>query len=317
MSEYFVLGPLSSVRCETVDNDEYWYQILHKLGRGGSSKTYLAVCTDPRERKGELVAIKFFVRYSKPERMANFKREFDFLSECTHPSIMRVHHIGEYEELVDRPFIVAEYLPNTLREAMRKDELSKMDKARYATQLCSALHYLHSLDSPIIHRDIKPENIFIREKGAVLGDFGLIKRFGGTPETEEERLEMFKESPGLGFPLRYRTPDQVAYLKGEAELTPASDVFQLGLVLAELFTGWNPLKAPPITEGRPDWTAPVQLYPVKKIRGTQGLNILRVLKTMLRMEPEMRPSPGSLADRWEMLFKEIVRVTGRLEGWEF
>ncbi len=317
MIEYFVLGPLDSVKCETTDRNIYWYQILHKLGRGGSSKTYLAVCTTPRERKGALVAIKFFIRYSKPERLSSFLREFDFLSDCTHPSIMKVYHIGEYSELVDRPFIVAEYLPTTLREAMQKDETSKMDKARYATQLCSALHYLHSLENPVIHRDIKPENIFIREKDAVLGDFGLIKRVGGESESEDERKEMFKQSPGFGFPIRYRTPDQIAYLKGEADLTPASDIFQLGLVLTELFTGRNPLKNPPIVEGTPDWTASVELESIRKIRGTQGLNIFRILKTMLRMEPEMRPLPGLLADRWEMLFKELVKVTGRLEGWEF
>jgi hypothetical protein len=70
----------------------------------------------------------------------------------------------------------------------------------------------------------------------VLGDFGLMKLMDG--QGEEDR-DVFKESVGLGMPFFYRTPDLISYAKNEADISPKSDVFQLGLVLTELFTSRN------------------------------------------------------------------------------
>jgi hypothetical protein len=68
----------------------------------------------------------------------------------------------------------------------------------------------------------------------VLGDCGLVKRHD--PAIPDDR-SLVKQSAGPGMPRCYRTPDLVAYLKGGPPPSPKSDVFQLGLVLAELFTG--------------------------------------------------------------------------------
>jgi serine/threonine-protein kinase len=103
--------------------------------------------------------------------------------------------------------------------------------------LLSALRYLASSRPPVVHRDVKPQNIFIKGRSCVLGDFGLMKVLNGSEEMDRE---VFRESTGPGMPYYYRTPDLIAYAKGEANITPKSDVFQLGLVAAELFTGWNP-----------------------------------------------------------------------------
>lgn len=74
----------------------------------------------------------------------------------------------------------------------------------------------------------------------MLGDFGLLKR--GKEIDDDSSENIFKRSVGPGMPFCYRTPDQVSYARNEAELTVASDIFQLGLVAAELFTGRNPEK---------------------------------------------------------------------------
>ena len=92
----------------------------------------------------------------------------------------------------------------------------------------------------IIHRDIKPKNIFIHEKTAILGDFGLIK------QTQEDLIFRDKEfrndvdSLCYGQALHYRSPDIISYIKDGTDLTPKSDVVQLGLVIAEMFTKENP-----------------------------------------------------------------------------
>ncbi len=292
-----------------IESDIGWYQMIRVLGVGGNSKTYLAICTDPKEKLGQHVAIKFFLNFAQPERLSAFKNEFRFLSSCEHSAVLRVSDIGEYNwERTKVPFIVTEYLPNNLREIMMKKEASKVVKAGWATQLSTALHYLHTLSPSAIHRDVKPENVFIRGAHAILGDFGMMQRYEKDTESPDERTTMFRG--------RYRSPEQVAYMKGEGELHPCSDVFQLGLVLVELFSGQNPLIKPPYTDGKPDFAAPLEIKSFR-IAGTRGLHILRVLKTMLRFDSTYRPTAGDLAVSWERIFKELLRAQGRLEGWQF
>lgn len=98
------------------------------------------------------------------------------------------------------------------------------------------------------NRDIKPGNIFISDNNAILGDFGLIKRIELSGEdNSEDDVELVNEtvmnqfSGYVAMARFYRTPELVAYAKREDELHIESDVFQLGLVLTELFTGKNPL----------------------------------------------------------------------------
>ncbi len=161
----------------------------------------------------------------------------------------------------DDPFMIMEYLPKTLAKVMRSGP-SILEKVTYAFQLMSALDYLHAHKPSIIHRDIKPANIFIKGGSCVLGDFGLMKLVN---EDEEEDKEFLKESIGAGMPFYYRTPDLVDYLNNVASITTKSDIFQLGLVLAQLFTGWNPAKA------AKNFTDPVELEPLSTIRSRLGV----------------------------------------------
>jgi serine/threonine protein kinase len=140
-----------------------------------------------------------------------------------------VYDEGTYYD--DNPFVVMEYLAQTLAEVMRAS-CGVVKKVAYACQLVSALAYLDSRDTKVVHRDIEPANIFVKGGSCVLGDFGLMKLLNN--EVEED-LEIVKESVGVGMPRFYRTPDLVACLNGESGITTKSDVFQHGLVLAHLF----------------------------------------------------------------------------------
>jgi len=211
-----------------------WYRTLQLLGIGGNAATFLVVATSGPHRGG-LFALKVFRKRSKPERLASFLEEMRFLRNCDHPNVLQIFDSGIFSH--KNPFFVAEYLPNTLDNVIRANEISVVLKISFALQLLSALTYLEQLDPSVIHREIKPQNIFVKGHSCVLGDFGLMKL---TDADSDEDREIFKESVGPGMPLRYRTPDQVAYLKNETPLTTKSDIFQLGLVLPELFTGRNP-----------------------------------------------------------------------------
>lgn len=291
MSDHFEFEPW---KCFKSDSGT-WYSAIELLGVGGNAATFLACCTSA-PKKGLLFAVKVFRKLSKPERRDSFLEEAKFLQTCDHPAVMRTYDEGVY---YDNPFVVMEYLPQTLAVVMRKG-CSIVEKVAFAIQLVSALEYLDSLDPKVVHRDIKPANIFIKGGSCVLGDFGLMKRLTDDPT-------IIKESLGPGMAFFYRTPDLVAYLKGESPITTKSDVFQLGLVLAHLFTGWNPAKA------SHDFTSAVELQPLDHIPSKLGGSIAGLLKRMLIFDPNGRPAAREIIDGWQGAFRSAVDAAHNVE----
>jgi serine/threonine-protein kinase len=275
---------------------------LQRLGSGGTAETYLMLATSGPLR-GQLFAVKVFRRLSKPDWRTNFLDEIKFLHTCSHPAVMRVFDEGLY--LDQHPFVVAEYLPNTL-SSMIRTSLPMMVKMGFALQLLSALEYLASEPVAVIHRDIKPANVFIKGGSCVLGDFGLMKR--QSIDAEPDRA-MLKESLGPRMPRNYRTPDLVVYYKGGPVPTAKSDVFQLGLVLAEMFSGSNPER--PMIAG--DFGEDVVLDSFY-IPGGLGKPIKDLIEPMLHPDPVRRPSAAELLPPWQGLFLVAAQRSHALEG---
>lgn len=219
---------------------------------------------------------------------------------------MRTFDEGTYRE--NHPFVVAEYLPLTLFKVIRAGNTSMVEKLSFMLQLSSALQYLATLGSPVIHRDIKPQNVFVKGGACVLGDFGLMKKLG--EQDDESPEQIFKQSVGEGMPFFYRTPDQVAFARNEAKLTIASDMFQLGLVAAELFTGRNPEKR----AEHNDFLSPVELEPLRYISGSSGAIIADIIRGMLQMSPGDRPSPATLLTQWTGVFFSVASLQHAIEG---
>jgi serine/threonine protein kinase len=279
-----------------------WYKNLQTLGIGGNAATFLVVATSGRS-KGIPFAMKVFRRFSKPERRDSFLQEIQFLKSCNHPSVMRVFDDGVLYE--KSPFVVAEYLPNTLHATIRAGGVSTAAKACYTLQLLSALDYLATLSPPVLHRDIKPQNVFIKGRSCVLGDFGLMKHVN---KENADDQELVKESVGVGMPFRYRTPDLVEYLRKGVPPTCKSDVFQVGLVVAELFTGWNPQRP------AKSFTDEIEHDSLQVIPGAMAPGIGNLIAKMLTMDPMQRPSAGALLDPWQGVFLDAAKRTHALEG---
>ncbi len=283
-----------------------WYKCIQTLGIGGNAITLLVLSTNGNN-KGVPFALKIFRKHSKPERRKEFLKEVSFLTRCDHASVIRVFDSGTYfTDDGECPFVVMEYLPRTLAQVIERGQTTLVEKLCYSCQLLSAINYLSSLKPAVVHRDIKPQNIFIKGQACVLGDFGLIKILNNN--TEEDR-EILKESIGVGMPFFYRTPDLVNYYKGEKDITPKSDVFQLGLTLAELFTGRNPEKKVATFDD------PVTIEVIKDIPGTVlSGSIYTLLKRMLVLDAAQREDASKLMDCMSGIFEEACEKALDFEG---
>jgi serine/threonine-protein kinase len=287
-----------------------WYNNLQRLGVGGNAVTYLMLAGSG-DFAGVCFAVKVFRRVSQPESRDKFLSEVKFLRACRHPCILGIYDDGVYRE--DHPFVVVEYLPRTLADIIRSDTATLVERLSYVLQLLSVLAYLEQLQPPVVHRDIKPQNIFVKGRSCVLGDFGLVKHLE-RPEDVAARQGALKESVGPGMPFFYRTPDQVAYARGVAGLTTKSDVFQLGLVTAELFCGENP----ELRAENNEHLADVRLRPreewVSLIPPGFRQVLANLIGSMLEFEPARRPAAVDLLAPWRGLFFEVADRQQALEG---
>lgn len=280
------------------------YRVLQILGSGGNSLVFLVLALNG-ETHGVLFALKVFTKLSKPQRLERFEQEAEFLRVCTHPAIMRIYDNGTYPDKWERyPFVIVDYLPQTLDQLISRTTTTA-ERVSYTLQLLSALAYLDHHNPSVVHRDVKPKNIFVKGRSCVLGDFGLMKFLN---ENDDIDREIYREAAGPGMPYYYRSPDLVAYAKGEAQLTTKSDVFQLGLVVAEMFTGTNPSEPPK------EILDPVILHQLGPISGALGLRIQELIQQMLLFDEQKRPRAVDLVDPWEGIFREVVTQSHDLDG---
>ena len=194
------------------------YRIVGPLGRGGMGEVYRA----DDLRLGQPVALKFLPErlQDDPDRQERLFGEVRLARQVSHPAVCRVYDVGEAD---GQPFLSMEYVDGEdLASLLRRIGRLPRDKAlEIARQLCAGLAAAH--DRGVLHRDLKPENVMLDGRGKVrITDFGL----AGLAES------LRGEDVRSGTPA-YMAPEQLA----GREATVRSDVYALGLVLYELFTG--------------------------------------------------------------------------------
>jgi serine/threonine protein kinase len=271
-----------------------WYRVLQQLGQGRNADAYLVLCTSG-ELAGVPLALKLFRRITSPQSAERFLDETRFLQSCGHPAIMRSFDNGVY--LRDFPFVVVEYLPMTLRQAMPR--LSTVEKVACVLQLLSALTYLSRLTPSVIHCDLKPDNVFVKSNSCVLGDFGLARPETGNVLGSDEQIPP--------TPHRHRTPDYVDFANRVSPLTCKSDIFQLGLIAAELFTGVNPQRE------TSDRLSQVELDSLGRIPGVHGTLITTMIYRMLAIKADDRPTTSELLDYWRTPFSEVAKLAHAMD----
>ena len=275
-----------------------WYKIFKFLGKGGNGISYLVLCTSGKHQ-GCIFTLKILYRISQQDRVDKFIREVAFLERCNFPTILHQYDSGSWNE---RPFVVTDYMSLTLEDSLKKNELSLGNKLLFSLQLLSAIKYLQA--NNVVHRDIKPSNIFIKDNTAVLGDFGLIKDVRDVDGVNDS--EDFKGY--FAMPHSYRTPELIAYAKSEANICFESDVFQLGLVLCEMFTGKNPLM------DSKDALSPIRLSPISRTKNQYINRATWIIQQMLKLDKMCRISVDQALMRFNKLFEDYSQAKEQLDG---
>jgi TolB-like protein len=218
------------------------YVLLEPLGKGGIGEVWKAM----DKRLGRVVALKFISQVREGSTAAGeLFREARAASVLNHPNIVTVLDIGDSDLgcYMSMEFVDGE----SLRARLSKGPVELEEALRIFRQAAEGLAMAHR--KGIVHRDLKPENIMLRADGYVkLVDFGLAKVLpwaaGESGSSEAPTVESSKvaqtETGTLVGTFRYMSPEQARGL----HLTPASDVFSLGIVMHEALTGQNPFQAP-------------------------------------------------------------------------
>jgi serine/threonine-protein kinase len=247
------------------------YRIVGLLGRGGMGEVYRA----DDLKLGQPVALKFLPEHliSDGAALARFHREVRIARQVSHHNVCRVYDIGEVDgrHFLSMEFIKGEELSSLLRRIGRLPS----DKAtEISRQLCAGLAAAHNRG--VLHRDLKPANVMIDENGNVrLTDFGIA---GFLEDSSSEELR-------AGTPA-YMSPEQLA----GTELTIKSDLYSLGLVVYEIFTGKKAFDAPTLPQLlnlRNSGSTPTT--PSTLVQNLDPL-VERVILRCIERDPERRPA---------------------------
>src|SRR5438309_859360 len=202
------------------------YQLGDAIGRGGMATIYRG--NDMRMER--VVAIKVLreVYSTDPKFVTRFQREAKAASALQHPNIVQVYDYGQTD---GNYFIVMELIEGTdLRRYLRSRGVLDVDRAIIiAHDVALGLGAAHRRD--IVHRDVKPQNVLVGRGGSIkLTDFGIASVY---KDINAERLTTTGMTLGT---VQYYAPEQA---QGEI-VSPAADVYALGIVMYEMVTGHPP-----------------------------------------------------------------------------
>jgi WD40 repeat protein/serine/threonine protein kinase len=298
------------------------FKISRLVGKGGMGEVYLARDTT----LGRKVALKILRPkvFDSELGVERFLFEARATAKFSHPHIITIYGAGQYG---DRPYVALEYLEGeTLRDRVNRERSGFNQTVRVGVAIADALREAHH--HKILHRDLKPENVMIPVDGRIrVLDFGLAKavssdetwelrddetREWGGGETLEwqgdgtaaggteayttfETFETFRTmGEGLRGTPRYMAPEQWT----RSPVTPATDVWALGLILYELVSGQHPWPGANAIQLCHLISSP---GPVPPLAGSVQPDLRALVESCVLKDPEKRPQVESILQTLETL----------------
>jgi serine/threonine protein kinase len=249
------------------------YRVVRLVGRGGRVDTY-EVDSEQRDCRCVVKTVRPDAAHDPAARDA-LVLEGTLLKELSHPHLARAYEVL-YTPV---PAVVLELLPGSgLAKLAATRRLSASEVLTTGRQLVSALSYLHTLGW--VHQDLKPANVVVGRDRTVLIDLSLVVRIGT------------RADPQAGT-RGYLAPEQVH----AGPVTPATDVWGLGVTLAECLTGELPYGDEPSWQSAPRrFPLPRQPQRVPTLTGVTG-PLRELLDGCLRLDPAERPTLPEVRDR--------------------
>ncbi len=246
------------------------YRIVERVGRGAMGEVYRAEDL----KLGQAVALKFLPEEfgRDPARLEAFLTEVRLARQISHPNVCRVYDI---EDAGGTPFLTMEFVDGEdLASLLRRIGRLPADKAvEIGREICAGLEAIH--DRGVIHRDLKPANVMIDGRGhARISDFGL-----SAPQDAPVDGDTITGTPA------YLAPE--CLFDGQAP-SVRSDLYSLGLVLYEMFTGRRTFDAPTVPELMRQRRDSTPVSP-SKLRSDIDPGVERIILRCLERDRERRP----------------------------
>jgi serine/threonine protein kinase len=273
------------------------YELQEQLGEGGMGVVWRALDT----KTGSYVAIKLMKDVSDPVAVELFEKEWRAVAEISHPNIVEVRDVDVIEENKQKkPFFVMPLLQGATLAELIANASARLTLSRVVEitgQVCKGLQAAHQRG--LVHRDLKPSNIFVMaDDTAKIIDFGVVHLAGS------------KSVTGQKGTFQYMSPEQ-AQLK---EITPASDLFSLGVILYEALT----LRKPFARKTADETMTAVCKYippPVSEINPSISQSVSQVVHKCLAKQPIHRfSSARDLSETLQKAFRnEPIFDAGKIQ----
>jgi serine/threonine-protein kinase len=290
------------------------YEIVRKLGAGGSGVVYLA--DDMLLQRPVVLKILRAGLLTAEQMRSTVLREARLASAIEHPNVCGIYEVGETG---DEGFIVMQYVPGqSLDQLIARGPSNPQLVLSVGIQIADGLQAAHALG--IFHRDLKPQNVMLTDGGLVkILDFGLARRL--TPEDanfDPSKPNLAKDASmaatytARGGTIRYMAPEQ--FVTGQSSVQ--SDVWALGVILYELVSGRHPFSTPDAEDFQAiraiQFSEPQDLSEIVPSISTE---LKSVIATCLEKNPATRyASAAEVREALKTIMKALKIETGSIPG---